>query len=251
MVLSKLFARPEPEPRQHLLPAGKRVYAIGDIHGRSDCLDILLAGIDADNAQRRPAQTTLVFLGDLTDRGAVSRGVVERLMEIEHRHRAVFLMGNHEEILIRAWEGDRRAAGLFNRVGGRETVMSYGVGIAQYDHCDLAELAVLVAERVPAEHIAFMRRFRDSFACGDYLFVHAGIRPGIELELQDPSDLRWIRRDFLDDRRDHGPMVVHGHSITEYVDEQPNRIGIDTGAFASGRLTALGIEGADRWYLST
>jgi serine/threonine protein phosphatase 1 len=163
----------------------------------------------------------------------------------------VLLMGNHEEILIRAWEGDRKAAGLFHRVGGRETMLSYGVTEAEYDACDLADLAELVGDRVPIDHIAFMKNFIDFWQCGDYLFVHAGIRPGLPLDEQRASDMRWIRRDFLDDLRDHGTMVVHGHSITEEVDEQPNRIGIDTGAFASGKLTALGIEGTERWVLST
>ncbi|MBA3898102.1 MAG: serine/threonine protein phosphatase [Sphingomonadaceae bacterium] len=251
MVIRKLFTRAEAAPRQHRLPAGQRLYAIGDIHGRRDCLDDLLDRINADDAARETAETTLVFLGDLADRGADSRGVIERAMEIVETRRAVFLMGNHEEILISAWEGDRRSAGLFNRVGGRETLMSYGVSDHDYDRSDLGELATLTAERVPAAHIAFLRRFVDSYTVGDYLFVHAGIRPGVELAAQHPSDLRWIRRDFLDDRRDHGPMVVHGHSITEDVDERPNRIGIDTGAFASGRLTALGIEGTERWFLST
>jgi serine/threonine protein phosphatase 1 len=251
MVFKKFFARAEPEPQVYALPEGQRVYAIGDIHGRRDCLDTLLGMIDADDAARGRADTKLVFLGDLVDRGADSRGVVERAMHIAQSPKTVLLMGNHEEILIRAWEGDRKAAGLFHRVGGRETMLSYGVNEAEYDACDLADLAELVGERVPVEHIAFMKNFIDFWQCGDYLFVHAGIRPGLPLDEQRASDMRWIRRDFLDDLRDHGMMVVHGHSITEEVDEQPNRIGIDTGAFASGKLTALGIEGTERWVLST
>ena len=153
--------------------------------------------------------------------------------------------------MIRAWEGDRKAAGLFHRVGGRETLLSYGVTEIEYDACDLGDLADLIGKYVPVEHIAFLRKFVDQWQCGDYLFVHAGIRPGVPLDEQRDSDLRWIRREFLDDPRDHGVMVVHGHSITEAVDEQPNRIGIDTGAFASGKLTALGIEGTEKWVLST
>lgn len=252
MVLRKLFARAEPAlPRQHRLPDGERIYAIGDIHGRVDCLDILLDRIARDDADRACAKTKLVFLGDLTDRGPDSREVVERAMQIDEHLDAIFLMGNHEEILIRTWEGDRSAAGLFNRVGGRETLMSYGVDPHDYDKCDLGELAALTERVVPREHIAFMRRFEDSHVAGNYLFVHAGIRPGIALEMQNPSDLRWIRRDFLDDATDHGVMIVHGHSITDAVDERANRIGIDTGAFSSGQLTALGLEGAERWYLAT
>jgi serine/threonine protein phosphatase 1 len=252
MVLRSLFSRKTVAPqRSASIPAGQRLYAIGDIHGRRDCLNMLLAQIDADEALRGAADTTLIFLGDLVDRGTDSRGVIDRCMTVSQTRKTVFLMGNHEEIMIRAWEGDKRATALFHRVGGRETMISYGLSAHDYDAMDTGELTQSVGSRVPPEHIAFLRNFEDSFACGDYLFVHAGIRPGVPINAQDPADLRWIRREFLDDNRDHGAMIVHGHSITEDVDEKPNRIGIDTGAFASGKLTALGIEGAQRWVLSS
>ncbi len=251
MVFRNLFARSGSEPQQHFLPQGQRVYAIGDIHGRLDLLDELLADIEIDDEVRGATDTTLVFLGDLVDRGPDSCGVVDRVMRLAGTRKTVLLMGNHEEILIRTWEGERRAAGLLHRVGGRETLMSYGISEMEYEACDLSDLTQLVADRVPAEHIAFMRGFIDQWQCGQYLFVHAGIRPGLPLEDQKPSDMRWIRNEFLDDTRDHGVMIVHGHSITEAVEERPNRIGIDTGAFASGRLTAIGIEGTERWFLTT
>lgn len=256
MVFWKLFPRAQNNlrnapTREHRLPDGERIYAIGDVHGRLDCLDALLAAIDADDLARGPANTRLIFLGDLMDRGAESRGVIERAMEFSRTGRVIFLMGNHEEIFIHAWEGDRRAAELLHRVGGRETLMSYGVPASDYDEADLGDIVMMLDERVPASHVAFLRSFLDSYACGDYLFVHAGIRPGVALDAQEPSDLRWIRREFLDDDRDHGPMIVHGHSITEDVDVKHNRIGIDTGAFASGKLTAIGIEGAERWFLTS
>ncbi len=251
MVFRKLFARAEPAARIARIGAGQRLYAIGDIHGRRDCLNMLLAQIDADEALRGPADTTLIFLGDLVDRGPDSRGVIDRCMALSQMRKSVFLMGNHEEILIRAWEGDKRATALLHRVGGRETMMSYGLSALDYDAFDMAELTQAVGARVPTEHIAFLRGFEDSFSCGDYLFVHAGIRPGVAMDAQSPTDLRWIRSEFLNDTRDHGPMIVHGHSITETIDEQPNRIGIDTGAFSSGTLTALGIEGGQRWVLAS
>ena len=249
MVFRKLFAR-APAPPAHELAPDSRVYAIGDVHGQLGNLDRLLSAIDADQATRGPVPTTTVFLGDLVDRGPASRQVVERAMQLERERTCVFIMGNHEEILIRAWEGDRRAAGLFHRVGGRETLLSYGVEPARYDACDLGDLATLVGKAVPVEHIAFLRGFQDSWTSGDYLFVHAGIRPGLALDLQRDTDLRWIRSEFLEDARDHGIMVVHGHTISEDVDERPNRIGIDTGAYQSGRLTALGLQGTERWTLS-
>ena len=251
MVFRKIFARAVREPRSHRLPEGQRVYAIGDIHGRRDCLDRLLVAIDDDQKVRPAADSTIVFLGDLVDRGDDSSGVIQRVMQVSRACPTVLLMGNHEEILIRAWEGEQQAAGLLHRVGGRETLMSYGVTAAEYDLCDIEELTALIAEKIPASHIAFLRTFGDHWACGDYLFVHAGVRPGVPIDEQRPNDLRWIRREFLDDPRDHGLMIVHGHSITEAVDERSNRIGIDTGAFASGKLTALGIEGGERWVLST
>ncbi len=251
MVLRALFSRKAPAPSPRVIAPDERIYAIGDIHGRRDCLDQLLLQIGEDDRERGPMRTTLVLLGDLVDRGPESRGVVERLSQLDKIQPCVFLMGNHEEVFIDAWEGDEAAAKLFHRIGGRETLLSYGVDPADYDSADFARLAALLAAQVPAEHIAFLRGFRDSYRSGDYLFVHAGIRPGTPIEEQDAQDMRWIRNKFLDDARDHGVCVVHGHSIAPAVDERPNRVGIDTGAYASGRLTALGLEGSDRWFLST
>lgn len=227
------FRKPVPPPVR-CMPPGERIYAIGDVHGCRDALDTLLALIDADDAARPAASTTLVFLGDLIDRGPDSRGVVERAMTLERR--TVLLMGNHEEILLDAWEGDLRAGAMFMRIGGRETLASYGVD-------DVADL--------PRAHVAFIRRFADSHRAGDYLFVHAGVRPGVALAEQTPGDMRWIRRRFTESEFDHGVTVVHGHSTTLAVDERAHRVGIDTGAYATGRLTALGLEGPDRWFLSS
>jgi serine/threonine protein phosphatase 1 len=253
MVLKRLFGKPEPlPPRNWRAPDGLRIYAIGDIHGCRRELDILIAKIEADNAARPPARTQIIFLGDLADRGPDSRGVIERLMQLaEARDNVRFIFGNHEELLILAWEGNKRALGLFNRVGGRETMHSYGVSDDIYDAATLDDLGEIVASYIPAAHIEFLRGFEDWIVAGDYLFVHAGVRPGASIEEQEASDLRWIRREFTEHRGDFGHMVIHGHTITEAVDAQPNRIGIDTGAFATGRLTAIGIEGEDRWFLST
>lgn len=251
MARLSLFSRKPSPPVVRALPPAERIYAIGDIHGRSDCLDTLIAAIDADDSARGPARTTLVFLGDLTDRGPDSRGVVERLIAYGAARRCVFLMGNHEEVLINAWEGDDSSTRLFHRIGGRATMLSYGVDPATYDAADIGELTSLIGEHVPTAHIAFLRRFQDCHRAGDYLFVHAGVKPGVDLEDQNPTDMRWIRNAFLDDTREHGALVVHGHSIAPGVDENPNRIGIDTGAYESGVLTAIGIEGTTRWYLSS
>ncbi len=253
MVFKRLFGiNKEEPPRVWSAPTGQRIYAVGDIHGRRDLLDALLTLIDADDAARAPAQTQIIFLGDLVDRGSDSRGVIERLMALREASDNVrLLIGNHEELLIRVYEGDKRATSLFHRVGGRETMLSYGMSEADYDAVDLSELAALIPNYVPLAHIDFLKSFDDWIEAGDYLFVHAGIRPGLAIEEQETSDLRWIRRDFTEHKSAFSHMVIHGHTITEGVDEQSNRIGIDTGAFATGKLTAIGIEGGERWFLST
>ena len=241
----------KPAPRYEV-PVGRRVYAIGDIHGRADLLEALLAAIDADAAQRPPADTLLVFLGDLVDRGPDSCPVVERLMRIRDADAPVrFLMGNHEEVFLRAIAGDLKALRFLIKIGGRATILSYGISTQDYASLDFEALSERLRALVPPAHVEFLSSFEEWIEIGDYLFVHAGIRPGIDLAAQKSSDLRWIRDDFLDSRDDFGKLVIHGHSITEEIDERPNRIGIDTGAYASGRLAAIGLEGDERWYLST
>jgi serine/threonine protein phosphatase 1 len=241
------------QPRADKVPDGIRVYAIGDIHGRLDLLEDLLARIGADDRGRGGgARTQYIFLGDLIDRGPDSCGVVERLMTLAAAGmNARFLMGNHEEVFLRAIGGDIRALRFLVRIGGRETLRSYGISEEDYRSLDFEELAALATQKVPAAHLAFLERFENMIALGDYLFVHAGLKPGIAIEDQARSDLCWIREEFLNHRDSFGKMVVHGHSITQDIDVRANRIGIDTGAFASGRLTAIGLEGEERWFLST
>lgn len=253
MVLKRLFGRKEEIPqRTWAAPEGQRIYAIGDIHGRLDLLDQLILQIEEDNAGRSRGRTQIIFLGDLCDRGPDSRGVIERVMQLALASADVRLIaGNHEELLIRAWEGDRRSAGLINRVGGKETMLSYGVDEAKYEAADIDELLELFVAHIPESHIAFLKGADDWIIAGDYLFVHAGIRPGDAVEEQRTSDLRWIRREFTDYEGDHGMMVIHGHSITDEADVRANRVGIDTGAYATGKLTALGLEGTERWFLQT
>jgi serine/threonine protein phosphatase 1 len=239
------------QPRGCAVPDGVRVYAIGDIHGRLDLLERLLGMIDEDDDARGAARTELIFLGDLVDRGPDSVGVIERLMALSGTGRVRYLMGNHEEVFLRAVGGDLRALRFLVRIGGRETLLSYGVSEQEYRGLDFDELMALLQEKVPSSHVAFLSAFENMIEVGDYLFVHAGLKPGVAIEDQKTSDLCWIRDDFLSHRDSFGKMVVHGHSITEDIDERSNRIGIDTGAFASGRLTAIGLERDQRWYLST
>jgi serine/threonine protein phosphatase 1 len=245
----RLFRSPRDKPGPGL-PPGYRLYAVGDVHGRDDLLGDLLAQIEADAAERGKARLVVVFLGDLIDRGPSSRQVVERLRTYRPAGvRTVFLAGNHEEVLLRILDGEARLIPDWLRFGGAECLASYGVDAAEMRRLPPTQAVETVRSAIPASHGDFIRGFDDTFRAGSYLFVHAGIRPGIPLEQQSPTDLRWIREPFLRDGSEHGFTVIHGHTIREQVEERTNRIGIDTGAYRSGVLTALGLEGSERWYL--
>jgi serine/threonine protein phosphatase 1 len=235
------------------IPAGQRIYAIGDIHGRADLLEDLLRRIDADDAARAPSEVTLIFLGDLIDRGPDSAQVVERLMRIKAEHpRIRILLGNHEEVFLEALRGGGIGALRYSlRIGGDATVMSYGLTDQEYKRTTFEQLYDIVRERVPAQHLDFMESFEDMIVIGDYAFVHAGVRPDTPLAQQKISDLRWIRNGFLDHRGTLEKIIVHGHSIADEVEIRPHRIGLDTGAYASGVLTAMGFEGSERWLVQT
>ena len=219
---------------------------MGDIHGRADLFAALIAAIEADDAARGAAETMVILLGDLVDRGPDSAGVVRLARDWQGRRPVRILMGNHEEMFLDALADDE-VLRQFLRYGGRETLLSYPIDPAAYVRADLAEARQLALAAVPPEDIAFIRAFEDWVLLGDYLFVHAGIRPGVPLGEQRQSDLRWIRESFLAHPDSFGPVVVHGHTIFDEPAVRRNRIGIDTGAYASGRLTALGLEGTARW----
>ena len=157
------------------------------------------------------------------------------------------LLGNHEEVFLGALDGDPKSLRLFCRIGGRETALSYGLAADDYERLDYDELASVLDRIVPPGHRAFLTACEDMVIAGDYVFVHAGVRPGVALDAQRSSDLRWIREPFLHHGRSLEKIVVHGHTISEQLDFQPHRIGVDTGAHARGRLTALGLEGEMRW----
>jgi serine/threonine protein phosphatase 1 len=232
--------------------AGRRAYAIGDIHGRLDLLDLLLDRIEADMAARPHKKTFIIFLGDLIDRGPDSAGVVERLRTYRPPFATpVFLAGNHEEVLLRMLTGEKGILPSWLKFGGADCAQSYGLEPASLRALDEEAALQLLQAKVPRAHVDFLKTFADTFRFGDYLFVHAGIRPGVSLEEQDRFDLRWIREPFLNDAKEHGFVVVHGHTIVARVEERANRIAIDTGAYRSGVLTALAIEDERRWYLST
>lgn len=233
---------------------GCRVYAIGDIHGRADLLAQLHGAILEDAATADVgARLLVVYIGDYVDRGLQSRKVIDLLLdEPMPGFEAVHLKGNHEDMLLRFL--DEPATGrLWLANGGDATLASYGVGnwSPPLDEAALEKLRVRLREALPPRHEAFLRALPHSHTEDDYLFVHAGVRPGAPPERQTAEDMMWIRKSFLDSRADHGHVVVHGHSINYQPEEHPNRIGIDTGAFATGRLTALVLDQTRRRYLST
>lgn len=246
--IRKLFDRGAIEQSRAAVPDGQRVYAVGDVHGRLDLFEALIAAVEEDDAAGPAAETTVVLLGDLVDRGPDSAGVVARAREWQRQRQVRILTGNHEEMFLSSFE---KAETLrhFLRFGGKETVLSYGIDHGAYMRASVEEVQQMMHAAVPAEDRAFLESFEDMIAVGDYLFVHAGIAPGVALEEQRTHDLRWIREPFLSHSAPHGPVIVHGHTIREQPEDRGNRIGIDTGAYNFGRLTALVLEGTERRYL--
>jgi serine/threonine protein phosphatase 1 len=247
--LRQLF-RPRSARLAPAIPPGERVYAIGDIHGRNDLFKALIAAIEANDAESTPAHSTVILLGDLVDRGPDSAGVIAAARACSQQRRVRYLIGNHEELFLAALE-DADALRGFLRIGGRETVLSYPVDAAAFARADLDAAFELIRRAVPPGDVEFLGRGEDAIVIGDYLFVHAGIRPGVAVAEQNPSDLRWIRGEFTNSQEEHPQCVVHGHTISEEIEIRHNRIGIDTGAFYTGRLTALRLEGTDRTFLQT
>jgi serine/threonine protein phosphatase 1 len=247
--IRRLFERDEIAHPEATLPAGQRVYAVGDIHGRLDLFEALIAAIEADDAASGPAETTVILLGDLVDRGPDSAGVIARTREWQRQRKVRILAGNHEEMFLQSFDKVETLK-HFLRFGGKETVLSFGVSPEAYLVASVEEVQAMMHAAVPADVRAFLESFEDMIAIGDYLFVHAGIAPQVPFEEQRTGDLRWIREPFLSHAEPFGAVVVHGHTITDEPQDRGNRIGIDTGAYLSGRLTALVLEGSARRYLT-
>ncbi len=243
-----MHLEPAPALQSACVPDGSLVYAVGDVHGRADLLRDLLERIRAHAEGIRASRRVLVFLGDYVDRGADSPGVLELLLAGPPPGFAqVCLMGNHEAALLALLDGG--PAGPWLAMGGADTARAYlgeeAAGLAEDD------LRARLRAALPAAHLAFLRGLGMSHAEGGYFFVHAGVRPGVPLDRQEPRDLLWIRRDFLMSGHHHGKTVVHGHSAVDQPQVRPNRIGIDTSAWSSNRLTALALHGACRGFLQT
>lgn len=231
----------------------QRVYAIGDIHGRFDLFCRLMSIIERDQAGRLPVPTQIILLGDIIDRGPHSARMVRGCMQLTaSTRRFVVLKGNHEDMMAAALRGNLTIYEHWLNFGGRDTLLSWGVdpiialGPATMDNLRIA------ADMVGQETIVWLAELPLHHRHGAFLFVHAGIRPNVPLRKQRQEDLLWITDEFLNSRAAHGMTVVHGHSINESgAVFHSNRIGIDTGAYRTERLTALGIEDGETWTLNT
>ena len=236
-------------------PPGTVVCAIGDIHGRSDLLEQIHAGLALDARLRPASRRVLVYLGDYFSRGVDARAVIERVLAWRPPGwEIVTLKGNHEDLILRFLEGELRTGLHWLDYGGVDALAHYGIPMADpeaRDEAAGAELRHRLLGALPAAHRDFLRHLPASHREGGYFFAHGGVLPGVPLEAQSERDLVWIRKRFLRSEADHGAVVVHGHCISPEPEVRPNRIGIDTGAYRSGVLTCLVLDGAERAFLQT
>ncbi len=246
-VLKSIFGSQAPKPAR--IPEGQRVYVIGDIHGCLELLNQLHHSIleDAQDAFAVNKRVTVLYLGDYIDRGLRSSEVIDCMVgnwpkEIE----PVFLRGNHEATLLN-FLNDPEVLNAWRNFGGVETLHSYGVDVSILRQADgVQRIQQDFKQRIPSDHLRFYQTLKTTAMIGDYFFVHAGVRPGVSLNQQKEDDLLWIREEFLDSRRFHGKVIVHGHSPSEQAEIWSNRINVDTGAYLTGRLTCLVLEGEER-----
>jgi len=245
---------------KHLAPPGRRVFAIGDIHGRPDLLKILLEKIVDTATSNEGGKNVLVFLGDYVDRGPDSKAVIDMMVSgLPDDFEIVTLIGNHEAMMLTFLNhGEPDSAWLLN--GGLATLKSYGCqALETFSKAKLSlfagnpinALRRCLKKSLPREHLTFLSSLKSYHVEGDYLFVHAGIRPGVSLEEQTESDLMWIRGPFINSQEDFGRLVIHGHTIRDAPEIRNNRIGIDTGAWKSGVLTCLVLDGDEQRFLTT
>jgi serine/threonine protein phosphatase 1 len=240
-MLSPLKSRPSKgKPK---LPEGVRIYAMTDIHGCAHLLKQMLRVIDADLARSRPRYAIEVYMGDYVDRGPDSRATLDILINRSRRGNTVFLKGNHEVFLGNVLR-DPSLMTAWLHVGGLYTLMSYGLTPSPTPGDEERRALVReLARAIPRRHLEFLSQLRLTFTCGDFFFVHAGVRPGVPLAEQQEDDLLWIREEFLKSQQSFGKFVVHGHTPVRHPELLKNRANIDTGAYATGNLTLLTIQG--------
>jgi serine/threonine protein phosphatase 1 len=225
-------------------PEGVTIYAVGDIHGRLDLLKNVHRLINQDMTLHRPKQPVEVYLGDYIDRGPDSAGVVSHLIARGGDAHTIFLRGNHEQVLLDFLQG-ADCWEQWKDIGGIPSLLSYGVAPALLSRdTPQGEIRRALVQHLPEAHARFYGATEPYLEAGPYLLVHAGLRPGIRLQHQAIGDLLGIRGEFLDYEGDFGRIVVHGHTPVPKADLRPNRINIDTGAFATNLLTCIKIDGA-------
>ena len=230
-------------------PEGLRLYAVGDTHGHLTLARALFGKIEADLARNPPPRHRIVMLGDYCDRGPETRGLIDFLIEQGNHHDMVYLLGNHDQRMLEFPDMADETGEAFLHFGGRETLASYGIDADAATSLRAAGKAF--GRALPSSHRRFLG---DALLCheeGDYFFCHAGVKPGIAFEAQQPADLLWIRHEFLQHQGDFGKVVVHGHTPWDRVDIQPNRINVDTGAYDTGILSCVVLEGRDIRVLQT
>jgi serine/threonine protein phosphatase 1 len=229
-------------PTTRRVPDGTRVYCIGDIHGRDDLLRGVAERVGTDMQTRSFDHAVTVFLGDYIDRGPGSNRVIEQLANCEWPTSIIALAGNHEDFLL-SFLDDAGFLAFWRSQGGLETLHSYEINVRPaMAGRDLEEVQAAFTARFPKHHREFLEALKVSTVIGDYFFCHAGVRPGAALDHQHREDLLNIREPFLSSEAEHGKLVVHGHTPAIDPEVRPNRIGIDTGAYATGRLTCLVLE---------
>jgi len=239
----KFFNREKEKLTTANAPKGKRLYAIGDVHGCLDKLIALMEMIRADNEALPKKKTFIVFLGDLIDRGPDSSGVVEWALKLSKNNlNSYFLLGNHEDIFLKAVRGDLEALDKWLIHGGKETLISYGIDPNLIINGDLDSILIAMRKKIPKSHTAFLAEFLDSIEFGDYFLVHAGVDPAIKLSEQDRDTFLWIREPFLSYKKPLEKIIVHGHTIEGRVTRYQHRISVDTGAYNGGPLSAVRLE---------
>ncbi|MCK4842390.1 MAG: serine/threonine protein phosphatase [Methylococcales bacterium] len=254
-LITRLFSRREAQIKTQKpeLPEGQRLYCIGDIHGRYDLLQEIHTIILKDS-QDYLHPVTVVYMGDYIDRGAQSKEVIDYLLSNPlPLFQSVFLMGNHEQILLEfLFSPNCPRTVMWLGFGGLSTLASYGVQVLGIPHAGvIKKIRQQFKQKIPDSHVRFFQQMKAFYEKGGYYFAHAGVRPKVRLSRQKREDLLWIREGFLESKLFHGKVIVHGHSVTDEPVIRDNRIGIDTGAYDSGLLTCLVLEGKEQRFFST
>jgi serine/threonine protein phosphatase 1 len=229
-----------------------RIYAVGDIHGRLDLLGDLIHRISDDASARPGASTRIIILGDFIDRGPASAKIIELFTRLKTEPHVIILRGNHETTMLDALGGDHSAMDLWLEHGGLATLESFHADLTKVETDDSRAMIKLARRIIPRRVIVWLRKLPTHIQFGQYYFVHAGIRPGVPLQDQCDEDRLWVRDDFTNDSNDHGAIIVHGHTIyKDGIFFGRNRIGVDTGAYRTGLLSAVALQGDQCWTVDT